>query len=159
MSETVENHPYRKAGLPSVTLRNLKTRRCAACGHMLVAIPRQDELHAVIAACLVLKPSRLQSEEIRGLRGFMKLSGRALARRLHVEPEQVSRWESNTKPQPIGKTSETALRLLAFVSLCGNRIDDFPSKLETLTFSPSQEPFRVVVDWLDNQWRENRDTL
>ncbi|MEO1173810.1 MAG: YgiT-type zinc finger protein [Myxococcota bacterium] len=153
MADSVETHLYKKSGLKNVTLRNLKTRRCANCGHMMVAIPKASELHGLLASRFVLKPSRLEPFEIRGLRGLMELTGRALARRLHVEPEQVSRWESENKPQPIGKTSETALRLLVYVSLCADRIPDFPAQLESIALEPPQQPFRVMVTWADGQWR------
>ena len=89
---------YAESGLSSVALQNILVRQCPACDHKLVSIPNLADLHHSLAMLLVNKVERLAPEEISFLRKSLGWSKADCARKLHVRPEQVSRWESETAP-------------------------------------------------------------
>lgn len=152
LKESIENHLYEESGLSNVTLRGIKKRRCPNCGNVLVSIPGVSDLHKVLAAHLVLKPYRLEPTEIRFLRKFMGLSSSDLANRLHVNPEQVSRWESAKSPQAMGKTAETALRLLAVLGLKGKLIKNYANELAQLSLESPSGTNPVYLGRENDQW-------
>jgi hypothetical protein len=50
LTSTTENHRYTECGLPNVVLVGVEVRRCVACGHHELVLPRVTELHRVIAS-------------------------------------------------------------------------------------------------------------
>ncbi|OJH35922.1 type II TA system antitoxin MqsA family protein [Cystobacter ferrugineus] len=105
-----ENHRYTESGLDNVTLVGVEVRRCATCGEWELVLPRVEALHRSLALTLVRKRTRLTAKEVRFLRKYLGFSGEDFARRMHVAPETVSRWE--TGKQDMGWTAEMALRLM-----------------------------------------------
>ncbi len=110
MSTRTENHRYEECGLRYVTLRGISVNRCPDCGNFEVSIPRLEELHRLIAKCLIEKMTRFTGAEIRFLRKILGLSAADFARRVGVTVETVSRWENNATV--IGTQADRLLRLL-----------------------------------------------
>lgn len=110
MTSNVETYRYTESGLPNVVLAGVEVRRCPACGHHELVLPRVAELHRTIAHALVLKRTRLSGPEIRFLRKYLGWSGAAFARHIGVDPSTVSNWENDK--DPIGTTSDRLLRLM-----------------------------------------------
>ncbi len=101
---------YDASGLPGITLENIEVRRCVGCGETEWVIPRMEQLHALIAATILRKPSRLTPQEIRFLRKHLGWSGADFARMIGTKPETVSRWESGATP--MGVQADRLLRLM-----------------------------------------------
>jgi putative zinc finger/helix-turn-helix YgiT family protein len=105
-----ETYVYKESGLPNVVLVGVEVRRCSACGHHELVLPRVSELHGTIAHAVIHKPARLSGAEVRFLRKYLGWSGVDFARHMGVDPSTVSNWE--TDKDPIGPTSDRLLRLM-----------------------------------------------
>lgn len=105
-----ETYRYVESGLPNVVLVGVEVRRCAACGHHELVLPRIVELHRAIAQAIILKRARLSGAEVRYLRKQLGWSGVDFARHVGVDPSTVSNWENDK--DPIGPTSDRLLRLM-----------------------------------------------
>lgn len=108
-----ENHRYTACGLPNVVLVGVEIPRCTACGTWELVLPRMEELHRTLALTLVKKRSRLTPQEVRFLRKSLGFSGASFAKRMHVAPETVSKWE--TGKQDMGWGAEMSLRLMVLL--------------------------------------------
>jgi putative zinc finger/helix-turn-helix YgiT family protein len=126
MATKVETYRYRESGLPNVALVGVEVRRCPACGHHELVLPRIAELHRAIAHALIRKRARLSGTEIRFLRKYLGWSGVDFARHVGVDPSTVSTWENDK--DPIGGPSDRLLRLMV---AHGAPVEDYP--LEELT--------------------------
>ena len=89
--------------------------RCPACGFEATSIPRQSELGPAMAVARVKHPQKLAGRDIRFLRKEMGLTAKALAEKIGVHGETVSRWENER--EPIGPSSEKLLRLMVLIEL------------------------------------------
>lgn len=107
---SVEDYPYLESGLPNVLLMGVEVRRCPACKHVAVVLPRVTELHRAIALAVIHKPARLSGAEVRYLRKVLGHSGVDFARYIGVDASTVSNWE--TDKHPIGPSSDRLLRLM-----------------------------------------------
>ena len=129
MAQGKETIRYEECGLPNVVLKDILLRSCANCGNKLVSIPNLAGLHRCIAVVFVNKPERLAPAEIGFLRKSLGWSKADFARKLHVRPEQVSRWESSKSPVPMQVQSELLLRSLVAM---GQKIEDYKDHMEEL---------------------------
>jgi len=107
-----ENYKYDASGLDNITLENIEVRHCPKCGERQALIPTLGELHKSIALALAEKRQHLLPKEIRFLRKYLGLSGSDFAAKIGVDPATVSRYESTSDPQPMGKQTERLLRLM-----------------------------------------------
>ena len=110
MVSTIETYRYRESGLPNVALVGVEVRRCSACGHHELVLPRVTELHRAIAHALIRKRARMSGTEIRFLRKHLGWSGVDFANHVGVDPSTVSSWENDK--DPIGAASDRLLRLM-----------------------------------------------
>jgi putative transcriptional regulator len=110
MEMRTENFQYDASGLPGMVLENVEVSRCPACGEWEVAIPRIEQLHQVIAECVIRKRGRLIGAEVRFLRKYIGWSATDFAERMGTTRETVSRWE--TGKFPIGPQADRLLRML-----------------------------------------------
>lgn len=152
MIERQENVRYDESGLPNVVLESVKVRQCPTCGNRLVTIPRLSELHRCIAVHLVKKIARLSPADIRFLRKSLGWSKNDFAKKMHVNIEQVYRWESDKSPKPMMIQSELLLR--AFVAI-GKKIENYDEQVDQLATIDDLEvsPFSMVFD---NGWHEHQ---
>jgi len=110
MAARMETYLYKESGLPNVVLVGVEVRRCPACGHHELVLPRVTDLHRTIAYALIHKHSRLSGPEVRYLRKYLGWSGADFARHVGVDPSTVSNWENDK--DPIGSASDRLLRLM-----------------------------------------------
>ena len=110
LESKVETYRYSESGLPNVALVGVEVRRCSACGHHELVLPRVAELHRAIAHALILKRARLSGTEIRFLRKHLGWSGVDFAKHIGVDPSTVSAWENDK--DLIGATSDRLLRMM-----------------------------------------------
>lgn len=111
MQVTRENRRWSASGLPNVVLVDVEVRRCPECGEEMLAIPRIEELHRVLAMEIISRPGRLSPPEIRFLRKWLGWSGQDFAKHFGVTPKTVSHWERVDDPDPMSSTAERLLRL------------------------------------------------
>jgi putative zinc finger/helix-turn-helix YgiT family protein len=130
-----ENYKYDASGLDNITLESIEVRHCPKCGERQALIPALGELHKSIAFALAEKRERLLPKEIRFLRKYLGLSGADLAAKIGVDRATVSRYESPSDPQPMGKQTERLLRLMV---IWEKQVQSYP--LEELA---TQEPRSV----------------
>lgn len=103
-------------GLSGVVLAGSVVRyRCAACRFAATSIPRQGELGTAMAVAPVKHPQKLAGRDVHFLRREMGLTAKALAVKIGVHVETVSRWENDR--EPIGPSSEKLLRLMVLIEL------------------------------------------
>ena len=149
LSEGKENYRYMESGLPNVLLRNILVRRCPDCGAEFVSIPAIEDLHRTIAMILVDKSGKLTPSEIRFMRKSLGWSGSDLARKFHVSPSQVSRWESESSHQPMGKANELLLRAaIAY----GQKIDNYMDHAEELKLTKDSAPLILTLSHTGGEW-------
>lgn len=150
MSSRRENRKYLESGLTNIVLLDVQVRHCSSCGADLVSLPRLAELHRVIALALISKAARLTPAEIKFLRKSLGWSGADFARHLHVDPATVSRWESETSPQPMSESNELVLRLAVAV---GQRVEDYgPERLAGVAIE-KVKPLRLKLRASRGAWR------
>lgn len=110
LNKTKKLYHYTESGLDNVYLVGIDVFKCKKCGNVEAKIPRIDELHLVIAICIISKKQRLNNKEIRYLRKYMGFKAVDLARKLAISRSTLSRWEAGT--QKIGPTNDKLLRLM-----------------------------------------------
>jgi len=146
-----ENIRYEECGLPNITLKNIQVERCPECGNEIVTIPKQAELHRLIAMTLVRKKGHLNASEIIFLRKSLGWSKSDFAAKVHVTRSQVSRWESPTNPQTMGETHELLLRLLVAMN---HEIREYVAGMDQLDLkSPVHVSRRVSIEMVDKAWQ------
>lgn len=96
----------------AITLEDVEVRHCPNCGDQYVSIQNVQGLNRFIALRLVLRPERLNPEEVKFLRNFLHLTQAAFATRMGVTRAAASRWEKTEAPLSLKKSSERLLRLL-----------------------------------------------
>lgn len=100
-------------GLAGVLVEHVQVRHCPACGDEARSDPGLEQLHAQLARLLTCKEAALVAWEVRFLREYLGLSDSALARRLGVTQETVSRWQQPDQPLAMSPRAERLLRLMA----------------------------------------------
>lgn len=96
-----QQYHYTMSGLDNVFLENLEVEQCPSCGQVTPYIPRMPQLHKMIAARLVLKPTPLLGKEMRFLRKERRQKAKDWAALLKITPETISQWENGGKyPSP-----------------------------------------------------------
>lgn len=104
------DEPY--LGLPGTLLVDLEVFRCPACGAEEVAIPRLEELQAMLVVHVATQGGRLTGAEIRFLRKAVGWAAAAdFARAFGTAPSTVSRWEAETQHMDV--RAELLLRAIA----------------------------------------------
>lgn len=149
MAEAREAVRYDESGLMNLVLKDITVRRCTECGNRLVSIPDLAGLHRCIAVNLVNKPERLSRPEITFLRKSLGWSKADCARKLHVRPEQVSRWESDVSSVPMQIQNELLLR--ALVAL-GQQVENYSDFLEEVAVVDSERPKMYAMRHARNGW-------
>jgi len=129
---TTSNDAYRyyECGLPNVILIGVSVHRCKYCGAEYVSIPDMEGLHRALAMAVVNKDGRLTPHEVRFLRKSLGWSGADFARKFHVTPSAVSRWESTRLASPMSKANELRLRDMV---AHGMKIDDYEKHMEEIS--------------------------
>ena len=144
---THETITYRGSGLPGVRLRNIEVRRCAEDGETYEVIPRIEELHALLARALATKATKLTPEEVVFLRKWLGWDRGEFAKRMDVQPETVSRWESGA--QAISGTTERLLRLMA---LTQQPKHDYTLDMIKEVAHGKPKPVRVDIAERNHEW-------
>ena len=149
MVESRENHRYQESGLPNVVLRDVLVRRCPRCGIHTVSIQRLTDLHRALALALIQRRERLTPIEVRFLRKSLGWSGADFARKFHVRPEQVSRWESGSRHVHMSISNELLLRLLVAQ---GQKIEDYAEQLDDVASEEPEIGLRLEFEQSPNGW-------
>lgn len=116
-----ENYHYTECGLKNITLTGVLVFRCTRCGAAYPEIPNMDGLHRSIALGILCKRSKLNSDEIRFLRGVAGFTATALSKSLGVTKNAVSKWENNGK---IGRQSERSIRIICGMAIIEEIVTD-----------------------------------
>jgi putative zinc finger/helix-turn-helix YgiT family protein len=149
MSTRAETYLYTESGLPNVVLVGVDVRRCAACGHHELVLPRVAELHRTIAHAVIHKPARLSGAEVRYLRKYLGWSGADFARHVGVDPSTVSNWENDK--DPIGTSSDRLLRLMV---VHGAPVQDYSLEELTKIHDERTPPIAVRVAPKGHGWEQ-----
>jgi len=105
------SYAYKECGLSNVTLQGIELVRCEHCGNEDPIIPRINDLTRGLAVAVISKPYRLQGEDIRFLRKYLRMTGDEFARLIDVDKTTLSKWENND--DPIGTQSDRLVRMMA----------------------------------------------
>lgn len=114
---TTPGRPYRyvTSGLPHVLLSGITLWTCTDCGKTMTEIPRLGELHRVIAAALVAKPTLLTGREVLFLRKHSGFPAGEFAALLGVDRTHLSRVE-NGRLESFGETSDRLVRAVTSIA-------------------------------------------
>jgi DNA-binding transcriptional regulator YiaG len=104
-----EGYHYTKSGLDYVYLMNGYTIHDTPYGRG-VSIQHAEQLHEAIAKEIVRRPNRMCGQEVRFLRGRMRLSQEGLARIMRTSRPAIARYEGNPQKEIPG-SADVALRL------------------------------------------------
>jgi putative zinc finger/helix-turn-helix YgiT family protein len=144
------NFRYQECGLDNVVLENIEVRRCPKCGNELVALPRLEELHRLLAQIIITQPARLSPNEVKFLRKSLGWSGADFARHMHVEASTVSRWESVESGQMMNEQNELLLRCMVAL---GKRLEEYDvDVIEKVADNHAKRQARIVVCSTKNKW-------
>ncbi len=142
MTVTHEDLHYEECGLPYVFLKNIYTERCE-CGQIFRTIPKMAELHRLLALQLVRKSGPLENFEIAYLRKSLGWSKADLARKLHVQRTQPSKWEREENPTKMNPQNDLLLRALVAVN---NRITSYVDHMEDLDVKSTRPHVHRTVE-------------
>ena len=142
MSESSDAYRYYESGLPNVVLVGVTVYRCKDCGAEYVSIPDIEGLHRALAMVVITKDGRLTPAEVRFLRKSLGWSGADFARKFHVSPSAVSRWESEQSKSLMSKANELRLRDMV---AHGKKIEDYESHMEDIALEESASPINFKL--------------
>jgi DNA-binding transcriptional regulator YiaG len=89
---------YSECGLQNVHLAGVEVFHCPKCEVESAAIPRIDELHALIAKGILSTPTPLVGMEFRFLRKEAGIRLPELSQRMKVEQDVIRGFELSDKP-------------------------------------------------------------
>lgn len=102
------SYAFTECGLKNVTLQGVEIIRCPGCGDEQVVIPRLDELMKTLALAVISQPYRLQGDDVRFLRKYLKMTQAEFASYLEIDKTNLSKWENNE--DKIGEQSDRLIR-------------------------------------------------
>jgi DNA-binding transcriptional regulator YiaG len=102
---------FAESGLKCVVLQGVEIIRCPSCGNEDPIIPRVNQLMQALARAVVRKPYRLEGEEVRFLRKYLRMTQDQFARLIHLDKTNVSKWENNE--DRVGPQSDRLIRAVA----------------------------------------------
>jgi DNA-binding transcriptional regulator YiaG len=103
-----ERYRFAECGLPNVVLVGVEVIQCPVCGNRDPIIPRLNRLMRLLAVAVVAKPYKLEGEDVRFLRKYLRMSGDEFSALLHIDKTTLSKWENNE--QSIGDQSDRLIR-------------------------------------------------
>ncbi|MEK7408316.1 MAG: hypothetical protein AAB225_24860, partial [Acidobacteriota bacterium] len=105
------SYAFTESGIQRVVLQGIELIRCEKCGNEDPIIPRVNDLMRTLACAVVSKPYRLEGQDVRFLRKYVRMTGEEFARLLHVDRTTLSKWENDD--DPVGEQSDRLIRMLA----------------------------------------------
>ncbi len=104
-------YQFRESGLRCVVLQGVEIIRCPECGNEDPIIPRVNDLMRALARAVIRKPCRLEGDDVRFLRKYLRMTQEQLASLLHVDKTNVSKWEN--REDRVGAQSDRLIRAVA----------------------------------------------
>lgn len=133
-------YQYLESGLDNVFIEGLSP--CTDdSGETCCAIPNINQLHRAIAEAIVGLPQKMSGAELRFLRTEMGMTQAELARIVHRQPLEISRWER--AETEIDDNAEVVLRFLAVEKLELLRVDTVPQMSARVVKSAVEHPIRI----------------
>ena len=114
------SYAFTECGLKNVILQGVEIIRCKHCGDDQVVIPHLDELMRTLAFAVISQPYRLQGEDVRFLRKYLKMTQVEFASYLEIDKTNLSKWENNE--DRIGEQSDRLIRSITIA--LGDRLKD-----------------------------------
>ncbi len=105
------SYQFRESGLANVVLQGIEIVRCKHCGNEDPIIPRVNDLIRLLTIAVIGKPHRLQGEEVRFIRKYLRMTGDEFARLLDVDKTTLSKWENND--DVVGASNDRLIRMMA----------------------------------------------
>lgn len=105
------SYKFKECGLRNVKLQGVEIVRCPECGDEQVIVPRLDDLMRTLAFAVISQPYRLQGEDVRFLRKYLRMTQVEFASYLDVDKTNLSKWENNEVK--IGEQSDRLIRSIA----------------------------------------------
>ena len=149
MVTSVDAYRYYESGLTNVVLFGVTLHRCKSCGAEYISIPDLEGLHRALAVAIISKDGRLTPAEVRFLRKSLGWSGADFARKFHVSPSAVSRWESETSRTLMSKANELRLRDMV---AHGKKIDDYEKHMEKISLEEISTAKRYTLTHERKSW-------
>jgi putative zinc finger/helix-turn-helix YgiT family protein len=102
------SYAFTECGLKNVILQGVEIIQCPECGDEQVIIPHMDDLMRALALAVISQPYRLQGEDVRFLRKYLKMTQVEFASYLEIDKTNLSKWENNE--DRIGEQSDRLIR-------------------------------------------------
>ncbi len=144
--ETREQVQYR--ALPGTTLLDIKVESCPSCDERFEHIPAISQLDDALVRALLKKQARLMGHEVRFLRKYLGLSATAMAAKMRVTKETMSRWETGARE--ISPQNDLLLRLIVASSV---RLDGFSEEIDRVA-TTAAAPMASSLSWARQGWAQ-----
>lgn len=116
-----------------------------------VAIKDARALHARLALDMIAQPHPLQGQDVRFLRGLLRVSQEGLARVLRQQRGSVARWEAEPNKEIPG-AADSALRMFYALKAGGHdvavKVVDLLQEIDELQHGPHRICMRNDGEWL-----------
>ncbi|SEF99277.1 Helix-turn-helix domain-containing protein [Bryocella elongata] len=144
-------YQFRESGLNNVTLTGIELLTCKECGNTDPVIPNVNDLMAALAWHIATRKYRLNGEEVRFLRKYLKMSATEFAKLIATDRSTLSNWENGK--QKIGPQSERLIRsvVLALGDGLKERTEEGVQSFEWLVDEYRPEQMRVDMDTMEVQ--------
>jgi DNA-binding transcriptional regulator YiaG len=140
---------YTDCGLDYVYLANGYTVHATTHGEG-VSIKDASAMHACIALDLIAQARPLQGQDVRFLRGLLRLSQEGLAKVLRQQRGSVARWEAESG-KDIPGPADSALRMFYALKAGGHdiavKVVDLLQQIDELQHAPHDLVMRNDFEW------------
>ena len=106
-----KDYLFVESGLDNVVLKNVEMLVCNRCKTETPRLFRLNDLMRTIARALIIKPYKLEGQDVRFLRKFLGLGNEAFAAILDVDKSHLSRVENGA--MPVSAAVDHLVRLVA----------------------------------------------
>jgi DNA-binding transcriptional regulator YiaG len=150
LADMTDLYHYTDCGLDYVWLLNGFTFHRTPHGDG-VSIKDARALHARLALDMIAQPHPLQGQDVRFLRGLLRVSQEGLARVLRQQRGSVARWEADPN-KDIPGAADSALRMFYALKAGGHdvavKVVDLLQEIDELQHGPHKICMRNDGEWL-----------
>jgi len=104
----VGKYRFEESGLKDVFLIGIELIKCQKCKNVDPVIPAINQLMQVLAVAVAAKPCKLDGQEIRFLRKYLRMTGDQFSGLLGTDKTTISKWE--TDEQDHGERADLLIR-------------------------------------------------
>lgn len=121
----VGKYRFEESGLKDVFLMGIELIKCQKCGNVDPVIPAINQLMQFLVIAVAAKPCKLDGQEIRFLRKYLKMTGDQFSAVLGTDKTTVSKWENDEQDR--GERADLLIR--AVVMALGEGLSQYSERV------------------------------